>query len=400
MLVYILNKYGKPLMPCSPKRARMLLKEKKAIVVRRKPFTIKLLYGSGGYKQPITLGIDTGYSNIGLSAVTDKKEVFSGELKLRSNIVKLISNRRVYRKTRRSRLWYRKPRFNNRVKTKKAGWLAPSIKHKLDSHIRIVDFICKLLPISKINIEVANFDIQKIKNPNIKDIEYQKGNQKDFYNIREYILYRDNYKCQSCKGKSKDKKLEVHHLISRKTGGDRPDNLITLCSVCHNKVSLGDLKLNIKLVKGFKAESFMSIVRWKIFENIKDKFKDTNINYTHGYVTKLKRINLKLNKNHSNDAFVITNGKNQERYYSYGIIQNRRNNRKLQTNRKRFKPSIRKQRYVLQPKDLVKTDNKLCIVKAMSSYGKYIRLKDKLGNIINKAISKVSLIRYGKGFVF
>jgi len=387
-------------MPCSPKRARMLLKEKKAIVVRRKPFTIKLLYGSGGYKQPITLGIDTGYSNIGLSAVTDKKEVFSGELKLRSNIVKLISNRRVYRKTRRSRLWYRKPRFNNRVKTKKAGWLAPSIKHKLDSHIRIVDFICKLLPISKINIEVANFDIQKIKNPNIKDIEYQKGNQKDFYNIREYILYRDNYKCQSCKGKSKDKKLEVHHLISRKTGGDRPDNLITLCSVCHNKVSLGDLKLNIKLVKGFKAESFMSIVRWKIFENIKDKFKDTNINYTHGYVTKLKRINLKLNKNHSNDAFVITNGKNQERYYSYGIIQNRRNNRKLQTNRKRFKPSIRKQRYVLQPKDLVKTDNKLCIVKAMSSYGKYIRLKDKLGNIINKAISKVSLIRYGKGFVF
>jgi len=172
LLVYVLNKYGKPLMSCSPKRVRILLKEKKAIVIRRKPFTIKLLYGSGGYKQPVTLGIDPGYSNVGLSAVTDKREVFSGELKLRSNIVKLISDRRMYRRNRRGRLWYRKPRFLNRVKSKKKGWLAPSIKHKLESHIRVVEFISKLLPISKINIEVANFDIQKIKNPDIQGKEY------------------------------------------------------------------------------------------------------------------------------------------------------------------------------------------------------------------------------------
>jgi len=223
---------------------------------------------------------------------------------------------------------------------------------------------------------------------------------KDFYNTREYVLYRDNHKCQSCSGKSKDRRLEVHHLISRKTGGDRPDNLITLCSVCHNKVSLGELKLNIKLSKGFKAESFMSIVRWKIFESIKDKFSDINISYTYGYITKLKRVNFKLNKSHSNDAFVIANGKGQERTYTYNIIQNRRNNRKLQLNRKGFKPSIRKQRYKLQSNDLIKMDNKLCIVKGMSNYGKYIRLKDKLENITDKATIKVSLIRYGKGFVF
>jgi len=387
-------------MPCSPKKARILLKQEKAVVIRRKPFTIKLLYGGAGYKQPVTLGIDTGYSNVGLSAVTDKREVFSGVLKLRSNIVKLISDKRMYRRNRRGRLWYRPCRFLNRVKSKKKGGLAPSIKHKLNSHVRIVEFVNKLLPITKINIEVANFDIQKIKNPNIEGKEYQKGDQKNFYNIREYVLYRDNHRCQSCKGKTKDKRLEVHHLISRKIGGDRPDNLVTLCSVCHSKVSSGELKLNIKITKGFKAESFMSTIRWKILESIKDKFKNIDINITYGYITKLKRASLKLPKNHSNDAFVIADGKDQESIYTYNIVQNRRNNRKLQLNRKGFKPSIRKQKYPLQSRDLVKVNNKLCTVKGCFSYGKWVRLVDKLGNVINKNISKISLIRYGKGFMF
>jgi len=354
-----------------------------------------------GYKQRVTLGIDTGYSNVGLSAITSKREIFSGELKLRFNIVKLISDRKMYRRTRRGRLWYRKPRFLNRIKSKKKGWLAPSVKHKLESHVRIVEFISKLLPITEINIEVANFDIQKIKNSNIEGKEYQNGDLKDFYNTREYVLYRDNHKCQSCKGKSKDKRLEVHHLISRKTGGDRPENLVTLCSICHSKVSLGELKLNIKITKGFKAESFMSIIRWKILESIKDKFKNIDISYTYGYITKMKRSNLKLPKSHTNDAFIVAEGnRDRERTHTYSIIQNRRNNRKLQQNRKGFKPSVRKQRYSLQPKDLVKINNKLCIVRGCFNYGKWISLKDKLGNIINKAIPKVVLVRYGKGFVF
>ena len=157
MLVYVLNKYGKPLMPCQPSKARKLLKQGKAKVVKKSPFIIQLLYGSSGYKQPITLGVDVGSRFVGLSATTDKQELFSAEVELRNDIVGLLSDRRQYRRSRRSRTTrYRKPRFDNRVKSKNKGWLAPSIENKIQAHLNIVDKIYKLLPISKIIVEVGN----------------------------------------------------------------------------------------------------------------------------------------------------------------------------------------------------------------------------------------------------
>lgn len=129
MLVYVLNKHGQPLMPCSPRKARVLLWDKKARVVKREPFTIQLIYGSSGYTQPVTLGVDAGSKRIGLSASTEGKELYSSEVELRTDIVELLSTRRELRRARRSRKTrYRKPRFLNRVKKKKPGWLAPSIK--------------------------------------------------------------------------------------------------------------------------------------------------------------------------------------------------------------------------------------------------------------------------------
>jgi len=164
MFVYVLNKDGKPLMPTNTRKARLLLKEGKAKVVRRTPFTIQLQHGSFGYKQEITLGVDSGFKHIGLSAVSEKAEVFSSEVKLRTDMVDLNSERRQYRRTRRNRKTrYRKSRFLNRRKP--AGWLAPSIEHKLDSHKKVIDQVCRLLPVSQIVVEVASFDIQKIKNP-------------------------------------------------------------------------------------------------------------------------------------------------------------------------------------------------------------------------------------------
>ncbi|MFH1521269.1 MAG: RNA-guided endonuclease IscB [Candidatus Micrarchaeota archaeon] len=180
--VPVLNMRGKPLMPTTPAKARHLLEQDKAKVVSRKPFTIQLKYATGETKQPVTLGIDAGYKTIGFSAVTNKKELLSGELNLRTNIPKLLEQRRSYRKTRRSRLWHRQPRFNNRSKPK--GWLAPSIQHKLDSHIRLVEKIKRLLPITEVNVEVANFDIHKIKNPDVQGKEYQQGEQLGFWNVR------------------------------------------------------------------------------------------------------------------------------------------------------------------------------------------------------------------------
>ena len=227
MLVYVLSKDGKPLMPTNSAKARLMLKQGKAKVVKRTPFTIRLIYGSSGYVQSITLGVDSGYKFIGLSAISEKQELFDSEVELRTNISKLLSEKRQYRRTRRNRLWYRPARFLNRVKSKKKGWLAPSVEHRLNEHIKAIELVSSILPISKVVVEAAAFDIQKIKNPDITGVEYQNGEQKDFWNVREYVLYRDGHTCRSCSGKSKDKILNVHHIESRQTGGDSPDNLLT-----------------------------------------------------------------------------------------------------------------------------------------------------------------------------
>jgi len=291
-------------MPCKSSKARKLLKQNKAKVIKIEPFTIQLLYGSSGYKQPINLGIDTGSKVIGLSATTNKKELFSAEIQLRNDIVDLLATRRQNRRTRRNRLRYRKPRFLNRTKSKNKGWLAPSIQNKIQTHITVISNVYKILPVSKIMIEVASFDIQKIKNPKIQGVEYQQGEQLGFWNIREYVLYRDNHKCQHCKGKSKDKILQVHHKESRKTGGNSPDNLITVCKTCHENHHNDKINFNFKRNRSFKDTSHMNIMRWFLFNQLKKIYP--NIKMTYGYITKYIRIQNNLSKEHRIDALCIS----------------------------------------------------------------------------------------------
>jgi len=327
MLVYVLNKNGKPLMPCKARKARLLLKHGKAKVVKRTPFTIQLLYTSSGYKQNITLGVDAGSKHIGLSAVTEKEEVFSAEVQLRNDIVDLLSTRRENRRTRRNRLRYRKPRFLNRVSTKKEGWLAPSINNKIQTHINIIGKLHKILPITKIVVEVASFDIQKIKNPSIQGEEYQQGNQLGFWNVREYVLFRDGHKCQgkkSCKGKI----LNVHHIESRKVGGNNPDNLITLCEDCHRDYHSGKLKVNFKRGKSFRDATFMGIMRWSFYNKLKALYSD--VKTTYGYITKNTRIANNLPKEHRVDALCITENPTVKRLDNfYYIKQVRKHNRQI-----------------------------------------------------------------------
>ena len=159
--------------------------------------------------------MDAGSRTIGLSATTEKKELFAAEVELRNDISKKISKRAGYRGSRRSRkLRHRHSRFDNRRRPK--GWLAPSVRHKRDTHKDVIDMVYRILPVSELHVELAPFDIQKIQNPDISGKEYQQGPQSDFWNTREYVLYRDNHTCQHCKGKSKDKILETHHIESRK----------------------------------------------------------------------------------------------------------------------------------------------------------------------------------------
>lgn len=318
-MVYVLNIEEKPLMPCKEAKARKLLKQNKAKIYRREPFTIQLLFICENQTQNVTLGVDAGSKHIGLSATTEKKELYAADVELRNDIVDLLSVRRQNRRTRRNRLRYRKPRFNNRVHSKNSDWLAPSIEQKIQTHFRIVEDIHKLLPITKIVVETASFDIQKIKNPEIHNEEYQQGEQLGFWNIREYVLFRDNHTCQCCKGKSKDKILNIHHIESRKTGGNAPNNLITLCETCHKGYHNGTVKLPRAIKRGasFKDASFMGIMRWSFYNRLKEIYP--NVFMTYGYITKSVRIKNNLPKDHYIDARCISGNPNAEPlgYYFY-----------------------------------------------------------------------------------
>ena len=311
-MVYVLSCTGQALMPTeNHAKVRVLLKTRKARVIKRCPFTIQLLYKSTTYTQNVTLGIDAGSKHIGLSATTEDKVLYESDVVLRNDIVDLLSARRALRRTRRNRKTrYRKARFDNRVHGKNNGWLAPSIREKIDSHMTVVDKVCRLLPITNIVVEVASFDIQKIKNPDINGTDYQQGEQLGFWNIREYVLFRDGHECQCCHGKSKDPVLNVHHIESRRTGGNAPNNLITLCETCHKGYHKGTVILPKTIHRGmrFKDAGFMGIMRWAFYNRLKELYaaKGIQMTLTYGYITKNTRIKYGLPKEHFVDARCIS----------------------------------------------------------------------------------------------
>ena len=320
-MVYVININGQPLMPTNRHgKVRRLLKNNKAKVIKRCPFTIQLLYETGNCIQDVSLGIDAGSKHIGISATTVSKILYESDVELRSDIVDLISTRRELRRSRRNRKTrHRKARFNNRITAKRDGWLAPSVRQKIASHLQFVENVKQILPINKIIVECASFDIQKIKNPDIAGEEYQQGNQLGFWNVREYVLWRDNHTCQCCKGKSKNKILNIHHIESRKTGGDSPNNLITLCETCHKGYHKGLVKLPKSIKRGgsFKDAAFMGIMRWAFYGELKSRYN--NVQMTYGYLTKNTRINNNLPKEHYIDARCISGNPLAEplEYYFY-----------------------------------------------------------------------------------
>jgi hypothetical protein len=430
--VFVKNMRGKPLMPTTPQKAKRLLREGKAKVVMAKPFTIQLTCATGENKQPIDLGGDPGYSDIGFSAVTAKEELFSGDCHLLEGQVERNKERRMYRRQRRSRLRYRAPRLDNRKKPE--GWLAPSIENKKDTHLRLIDFVKTILPITSTTIEVAAFDIQKINNPGIEGKEYQQGDQLGFWNVREYAIHRDGHKCQNpnCKNHSKEKVLQVHHVGYWKGDRtDRPGNFTTLCDKCHTPANHqpDGFLYGWQPKPGHAPAAFMNIVRWQIVNEL-------GCDHTYGYVTKSKRIGLGLPKTHANDAFVIAGGTNQERCIPVTFVQNRHNNRSLErfydakyidirtgektsgkdlfsgrrTRNKNLngpnlhtfrgeklskgRRSIKRQKYALSPGDTVVFEKQKHVVKGMQNLGAYVNLEG-LSKPVKTA--NVRLLCYGKG---
>ena len=390
-MVYVINKNGNPLMPCKEAKARHLLRDKKAKVVKKIPFTIQLLFDCEENIQPISLGIDAGSKHIGVSATTESKVLYEADVELRNDIVDLISTRREARRTRRNRKTrYRKARFNNRKR--ETGWLAPSVRQKIETHLQVVRNVYNILPVFKITVETASFDIQKIKNPDIQGDEYQHGDQLNFWNTREYVLWRDSHTCQCCKGRSGDKILNVHHIESRKMGGDAPNNLITLCETCHTGYHKGSVMLpkNIKRGASFKDAAFMSIMRWAFYGELKKNYP--NVHMTFGYITKNNRIKNGLPKEHFIDARCISGNPLAKTsgtvYYQKKV---RRHNRKIYKD-KILKGGIIKRNqcsyemFGFHRYDLVKWNNKLCYVNSLRTSGSF-QIKDLIDKDFKKEIS-------------
>lgn len=313
MLVYVLKQNGQPFMPTARfGKVRRLLKAKKAKVVRREPFTIKLLYEpETDVVQECYCGVDTGPRHIGVAVVGNDKVLYQSQTELRNDIKRKMDTRRMYRCNRRSRKTrYRKPRFLNRGNSTKSNRIPPSVKHKVQAHIDEIEFCKKILPISDSNliIEVSQFDTALIKNPSlisekVKRWGYQQGFNYGYSSRREAILHRDNYTCQCC-GK-KNCRLEVHHVKFKSNGGtDDEENLITLCEDCHKGVHAGTVVLSKKpkKSKNLKHATHMSIIRSYLLR------KYPNAIETFGFVTSENRNHLKLEKDHYIDACVIASG--------------------------------------------------------------------------------------------
>lgn len=338
MLVYVQNIAGAPLMPTRRLgKVRRMLNSGQAIIVNYEPFTIKLTYETTNYVQDVTLGVDLGSIHVGLSATTKTNELYASETDLRSKqIKKNLEKKKGARCLRRYRKRYRQPRFNNRIKSKRKGWLAPSMQHRIDSTLRIIDNVSKILPIKTYIVEIGLFDTQKLSNPDISNEEYQQGLMMGFANVKAFVRFRDKNTCQQCKGKSGDKKIEVHHIQHRNDGGsNRPDNLVCLCKTCHdnhhnNSLKLKGFSLNKKNAATLRDAAAMNITKDRILDGLKKMYPNKQIKVTFGYITRFNRKRYNISKSHANDAFVISKnfGAKPLDYYFKGI-QIRRHNRKI-----------------------------------------------------------------------
>lgn len=308
-MVYVISQDDQPLMPCSNPIARLLLKQGKAKVKSRDPFTIKLTYATTGYTQDLTLGVDTGSGTIGTAVSTDNGDiVYMSEVVVRNDITDKMTQRATYRRNRRNRkARYRKTRWLNRKNSIKSDRFNPTMTSKLHSHVKEIEYIKSILPITTMVFETGQFDTHLMKNPSfanpkVRPWGYQKGANYGFENTKAMVLNRDHYTCQYCKGKHKDSKLEVHHIVFRSQGGsDEESNLITLCHTCHKNLHSGKIRLKLSgKVKGnLKYATQMNSIRKQLFKLYPNAIE------TFGYVTKANRLRLGVSKEHYYDACTI-----------------------------------------------------------------------------------------------
>jgi len=308
--VFVLAPDEKPLMPTTPRRARMWLKQKRARIVNRTPFTIQLCFEpSSRYAQHVKVGVDTGSKTVGVAAVAHSQVLYQAEISLRTDIKRSLDQRRQYRRNRRKRQTrYRPARFNNRKRP--MGWLAPSLRSKAESTVRAIVRVARILPVKHVRVEVASFDTQKMQSPEISGIEYQQGELMG-YHVREYLLAKWRRKCVYC-GRA-GIPLEVEHIIPRIRGGtNRVSNLTLACKTCNQSKGkrtaeeFGYPDVQVRALKPLRDAVHVSIIKTWVIETLPSLLGQVHISTTYGYETKYKRMKtLELPKTHYFDAVAI-----------------------------------------------------------------------------------------------
>ncbi|MGZ3628054.1 MAG: RNA-guided endonuclease IscB [Ktedonobacteraceae bacterium] len=310
MRVFVLSKEGIPLMPTTPRRARLWLKARRAKVVRHEPFTIQLRFETTGYTQPVTVGVDTGSKTVGIASIANGETLLQAEVHLRTDISEKLSRRRTYRRTRRSRKTrYRVPRYNNRTR-RSAGWLPPSVSSKLAATLKAVRFAAALLPVGQVNVEMASFDTQKMRNPEITRVAYQQGTLFG-YQVREYLLEQWQRTCAYCG--AKDTPLQVEHIVPLGRGGsDRVDNLTLACAPCNQRkgsktaAEFGFPQLQARCRLPMRDAAHVSALKTALLAQLTRQFGEQQVQVRFGYQTKYQRIQvLTLSKSHAHDAVAI-----------------------------------------------------------------------------------------------
>jgi hypothetical protein len=309
MRVFVLSREGYPLMPTTPRRARLWLQARRARVVRRDPFTIQLRFETTSYTQPVTVGVDTGSKAVGLAALANGEVLLQAEVHLRTDISENLAQRRTYRRARRSRTTrYRPARWANR--RRKAGWLPPSVRSKLHATLKSVRFVASFLPVRQVNVELASFDTQKMRDPEISGLRYQQGSLFG-YQVREYLLTKWQRACAYCG--AKEIALQVEHIVPKARGGsDRVDNLTLACEPCNQRkgnktaAEFGFPQIQAQARLPLRDAAHASALKTALLTQLRQQFGEERVQVRYGYQTTYHRIQvLKLPKSHAHDAVAI-----------------------------------------------------------------------------------------------
>lgn len=320
MAVFVLDKSGKPLMPCSEKRARLLLERGRARIHRVLPFVIRLVDRKVGESefQPLRLKLDPGSKITGIALVRETEEAIAVlnlfDLVHRGHqISNALTSRRALRRGRRTRnLRYRAPRFLNRG-NKGSDWHAPSLMHRVHTTLSWVNKLSRFAPVSAISTELVRFDMQLMQNAEISGVEYQQGELQG-YEVREYLLEKWGRKCAYCD--KQNLPLQAEHIHPKANGGsNRVSNLTLACQPCNQKKGARDIReflkrdparlanITTKAKAPLRDAAAVNATRWKLLESLRET--GLAVETGTGGRTKFNRGRIGIPKTHALDAVCV-----------------------------------------------------------------------------------------------